>query len=297
MKRTGQPRSQAGAARIHWEVWDIDGRPSGLRGNANLASFATFSRSLRNLITPASAAIKTKLTVGAFYQGFVTIDLVTGATSLPPTASAYPFADGNRLEGYVYYSRFSQGAVSGLAMVPIESFPTIDNSDLRVGFYVQFPPEADPEDHRESLTPGARSRANCLAGSLPCVFDTTIDRIDLRTLQAPAGAATSFGVIFAWAPGHPGGPSTLCDEFHDCDGPFSFTQYNESGGVVATGMQRLDHAVNVIPFTGTQAGWYRMRDVLNAGHLVTQFYAFSVNLANPGSSGQWENALEGFIKP
>jgi hypothetical protein len=289
---------KSGTARIHYEVWDIDGRPSGLRGNATLASFATFSRSMRSLITPASATIKTKLKVGAFYQGFVTIDLVTASTALAPTSGSYPFSNDNRLEGNIYYSRIAQGAVSGLTMVPIESFPAIDNSDVRVGFYVGFPPAADPDDHREQLTPGARSCAHNLASSQPCGFDLILDRIDLRTFQAPAGTGSSFGVVFSWDPGDPGGPSNRCEDFDDCDPNFPFTQYNEAGAVVASGTRRLDHAVNVIPFTGTQPGWFTLKEVANAGHLVTSFYAFSVNIASPaGGTNRWEDAFEGYIQP
>jgi hypothetical protein len=289
---------KSGTARIHYEVWDIDGRPSGLRGNATLASFATFSRSMRSLITPASAAIKSKLKVGGFYQGFVTIDLVAAATSEDPVFGDYPFANDNRLEGNIYYSRIAQGAVSGLAMVPIESFPAISNNDVRIGFYDRFPPTDNPDDHREALTPWARSCAHHLAASEACVVEFFLERIDLRTFQAPAGAGSSFGVIFGWDPGQPGGPSNRCEDFLDCDPKFSYTQYNEAGGVVASGTLRLDHAVNVIPFVGTQPGWFTVREVANAGHLVTSFYAFSVNMSNPaGGMNRWEDAFEGYILP
>lgn len=290
--------AKAGKALIHYEVWNIDGRPVGLNGNATLSSFATFSRSMRNLIAPASADIKAKLKVGDFYQGFVTIDAVTVGTSQPPTG-VFPFSDDNRLEGYFYYTRTSEGAVSGLSMVPIESYPTLSSSDVRAGFYT-LPPTADPTDHREAITPGSRHCVDRLAIGEACGFDFIADRIDLRVFRSlPAAGASSFGVIFTWSPLDPGGPSIKCDsDPGNCDASaFSYTQYNEAGGVVASGTRRLDHAVNVIPFVGTKPGWYTIRNVPNAGHTNTQFYAFSVNAAAPPGGLRWENAFEGFIQP
>ena len=75
---------------IHYQFWDIDGNATGLQGNVVLAARDTWSVALRDLITPASAPIKTQLTDGEFYRGFLTIDLVTAPTALHPAPGRLP---------------------------------------------------------------------------------------------------------------------------------------------------------------------------------------------------------------
>jgi hypothetical protein len=107
---------------IHYHVWNIDGEASLLNANITLDPRETWSATMGDLISSASATTKTLLTDGTsgFYRGFVTIDIVTAATSLDPTEGGYPFRNANFLEGYIYYARILQGSVTGLDMIPIE---------------------------------------------------------------------------------------------------------------------------------------------------------------------------------
>src|SRR5687768_12770640 len=61
---------------IHYHVWDIDGNPTALNGNVTLGPSATWNVAMRDLLNGAAPAVRTQLTTGPFYRGFVTIDAV-----------------------------------------------------------------------------------------------------------------------------------------------------------------------------------------------------------------------------
>src|SRR5687768_4665020 len=91
-----------GSRIIHFHVWDIDGNATGLHGNVTLGARASWDAAMRDLLAAADPSVRTQLTEGAFYRGFVTIDVVSAATPLAPTESTFPFSDANVLEGYAY---------------------------------------------------------------------------------------------------------------------------------------------------------------------------------------------------
>src|SRR6185436_979948 len=97
-------------------------------------SLDSWSAAMRDLLNTASPATRAALTEGEFYRGFVTIDVVTAATALNPRQASYPFGTSNALEGFIYYTRLSQGSANGLAMVPLESVPGTTNTFMS-GFY------------------------------------------------------------------------------------------------------------------------------------------------------------------
>src|SRR5690349_16921738 len=79
-----------GTVTFHYHVWDIDGNATGLNGNITLNSLDSWSAALRDLLNTASPAVRTQLTQGAYYRGFVTIDVVSSATALSPLQGGYP---------------------------------------------------------------------------------------------------------------------------------------------------------------------------------------------------------------
>lgn len=279
----------AGIARFHYHVFDIDGRPTALNGNIVLGAFGTWSASMRDLIAAASPAARIQLTNLGFYRGFMTIDLVTAATGLPPTNGSFPFANANRLEGYVYYAH-PPLPVSGMSMVAIEAFPTVPDSDSAVGFYSH--PLSN--DNREDLGPFNRQCAARRAIGQGCGgIDFILSRIDMRVLVTPSPSKTRL-VIFTWDPTHPGGPSVHCDASPgECDSSsFPYRRYNESGVLIDSRSVRLDHVVNIGDITSGAPGWVSVSN-LPSVHVNTNFYAFSFNRAAPG----WETLFEAFIDP
>lgn len=282
---------------FHYHVWDIDGNPTALQGNVTLGSLGTWSAAMRNLLTAASPAVRTQLTEGAFYRGFVTIDVVTAATALNPQQSGYPFSQDNALEGFTYYTRLSQGSANGLAMVPIEAVPNTANSLLR-GFYRS-------SDLREEIDTTARVCAQSLAVGAVCPAVTgsdNIDRFHLRIFRSTPLSGSSRAIIFTWTSNRRGGPSVLCDvPANNCASSYVFRQYDESGGFVQDSSLRLNHVVNVIEdshILGFQAGWLSILNVPNALS-DTQAYAFSFNSASPSGNTAltWDAIFEGYIVP
>lgn len=284
---------------IHYHVWDIDGSATGLNGNIALAALESWSAAMRDLINTAAPAVRTQLTEGSFYRGFVTIDVVTAATALSPLQGGYPFGTANLLEGFIYYTRLSQGSANGLAMVPLESVPAATDSFMR-GFY-------STGDNREEIDSTARFCAQQLstnpAGTTACneaADDRDVDRFHLRIFRSTPLTGTSRAVIFAWKPGLVGGPSVFCDS-NPCASSYTFRQRNEAGALVQNTTIRLDHVVNVIEnsqITGTLAGWLSVFDVPNV-QIDTQVYAFSFNSAAPAGNPNltWDAIFEGYIAP
>jgi len=289
-----------GSVTFHYHVWDIDGNATGLNGNITLNSLDSWSAALRDLLNTTSPAVRTQLTEGAFYRGFITIDVVTAATALNPREASYPFSSNNALEGFIYYTRLSQGSANGLAMVPVESVPGTTDSFM-TGFY-------SSGDDREEIDSTSRFCTNQLATTpgttTACSTgsdDSDIDRFHLRIFRSTPLTGSSRGVIFTWRPGAVGGPSVYCDGPDPCSPTYIFRQYDEDGTFVQDTTIRLDHVVNVIEnsqIVGAQAGWLSILDVPNA-QIDTQVYAFSINSAAPAGNPNltWDAIFEGYIVP
>ena len=283
---------------FHYHVWDVDGSATGLNGNITLNSLDSWSAAMRDLINTAAPAVRTQLTEGSYYRGFMTIDVVTAATALNPLQGGYPFGSTNALEGFTYYTRLSQGSANGLAMVPLESVPATTDSFMR-GFY--------GAGDREEIDSTARFCAQQLAtnpgGTTACATasdDEDIDRFHLRIFRSTPLSGSSRAVIFTWKPGLVGGPSDFCDS-NPCASAYTFRQYDEGGNAVQNTTIRLDHVVNVIEnsqITGTLAGWLSIFDVPNV-QVDTQVYAFSFNSAAPAGNPDltWDAIFEGYVVP
>ncbi len=282
---------------FHYHVWDIDGNATPIHGNITLGSLGTWTAAMRNILNAATPEQRNLLAVGDFYRGFVTIDVVTAATALNPRQPDYPFSQENALEGFIYYTRLSQGSANGLAMVALEAIPATANSLLR-GFY-------RAGDLREEIDANARVCAQALATGAPCPATAAgddIDRFHLRVFRSTPLNGSSRAVIFAWTLGRPDGPSLICDDpGAGCASSYTFRQYNESGAIVQDTTLRLPNVVNVISdsrILGDQAGWISVFDVPNIA-FDTQVYAFSFNSAFPsGNVGlTWDAIFEGYIVP
>lgn len=282
---------------FHYHVWDIDGNATPISGNITLGNLGSWTAAMRNLLNAASPAARNQLADGDFYRGFVTIDVVTASTDLNPRQVGYPFAQSNALEGFIYYTRLSQGSANGLAMVPIEAIPNTANSLLR-GFYRSG-------DLREEIDSNARTCAQALASGAACpaaAAGDNIDRFHLRIFRSTPLNGNSRGVIFTWTLGRPDGPSLICDEpASNCPSSYVFRQYDESGAVIQDTTLRLPHVVNLIAdsrILGSQAGWLSVFGVPNVFN-DTQVYAFSFNSAFPSGdvSLTWDAIFEGYIVP
>ncbi len=283
---------------FHYHVWDIDGTATGLNGNITLNSLDSWSAAMRDLINTAAPAVRTQLTEGSFYRGFMTIDVVTAATALNPLQGGYPFGSTNALEGFTYYTRLSQGSANGLAMVPLESVPGTTDSFMS-GFYGS----GDREEIDSTARFCAQQLATNPAGTTGCATasdDEDIDRFHLRIFRSTPLSGSSRAVIFTWRPGLTEGPSVFCDS-DPCASAYTFRQYDEGGNVVQDTTIRLDHVVNVIEnsqITGALAGWLSIFDVPNV-QVDTQVYAFSFNSAAPAGNPDltWDAIFEGYILP
>lgn len=280
---------------FHYHVWDIDGNPTGLNGNITLTSLASWTAAMRDLLNTASPAVRTQLTEGSFYRGFVTIDAVTAATALNPRAVGYPFSNDNVFEGFIYYTRLSQGSANGIAMVALETVPATADSFLR-GFYIS-------SDRREEIDPTGRRCAKLRAngGAGPCSgLDGPLARIHMRIFRSTPLNGSSRAVVFTWALGLTGGPSVYCDvPANGCASSYIYRQYDESGNIVVNGTIRLDHVVNVIEnsgLVGNLAGWISIFNIPNV--LVDlQVYGFSFNSANPAGNPNltWDAIFEAYV--
>lgn len=282
---------------FHYHVWDIDGNATPIHGNITLGSLGTWTAAMRNILNAATPEQRNLLADGDFYRGFVTIDVVTAATALNPRQADYPFSQENALEGFIYYTRLSQGSANGLAMVPIEAIPATANSLLR-GFY-------RAGDLREEIDANARACAQALATGAACpaaAAGDDIDRFHLRVFRSTPLNGTSRAVIFTWTLGRPDGPSLICDDpGAGCPSSYTYRQYDESGAIVQNTTLRLPSVVNLISgsrILGDQAGWISVFDVPNVAN-DTQVYAFSFNSAFPsGDVGlTWDAIFEGYIVP
>ena len=284
---------------FHYHVWDVDGNATGLNGNITLGSVASWSVAMRDLLNTAAPAVRTQLTQGAFYRGFMTLDVVTAPTALNPRQAMYPFGTTNALEGFIYYTRLSQGSANGLAMVALENVAGTTNSFMR-GFYSNA-------DNREEIDSTARFCANQVStnpgGTTACSTgsdDSDIDRFHLRIFRSAPLTGSSRAVIFTWRPGLAGGPSVFCDT-NPCDSAYTYRQYDEGGTALVSSTIRLDHVVNIIEdsqLVGTQSGWLSIFDVPNV-QIDSHVYAFTFNSAAPAGNPNltWDAIFEGYIIP
>ncbi len=287
--RTGSERT------FHYHVWDIDGNPTTLRGNVILPAFGSWSAAMRDLLNSGPAAARTALTEGAFYRGFITIDGVTASTNLNPRQGGFPFSNSNVLEGYIYYTRLSQGSANGLAMVPLEALPGTADVFVR-GFYTGF-------DDREEIDTSARRCAHNLASGDACgALDSDIDHLNLRVFRSAPLSGQTRAIVFTWLLGQTGGLSTYCDvPANSCASTYDFRQLNEAGVVLQDGTLRFDHVVNIIPnsfLVGTESGFFRIINIPDPIEDV-QIYGFAFNSANPAGDPNltWDAIFEAFIDP
>lgn len=282
---------------VHYHVWDIDGNPTDLQGNISLGGVSSWSAAMRDLLNTSTPSVRSQLTEGAFYRGFVTIDVVSAPTALNPREAGYPFAADNQIEGFIYYTRLSQGSANGLAMVALESVPPSTDGFLS-GFYTGG-------DNREEIDSTARHCAQQLTTGVACTTvgdDSDINRIHLRIFRSTPLNGSSRAVVFTWIGARTGGPSPYCDiPANGCAAAYTFRQYNEAGATIQDATIRLNHVVNLIPDTsllGSEAGFISIFDVPNV-NVDTQFYGFSFNSANPvaNPSLTWDAIFEGYILP
>lgn len=286
---------------FHYHVWDVNGNATGLNGNITLNNLDSWSAAMRDLLNTAAPAVRTQLTQGAFYRGFVTIDVVSAATALNPLQAGYPFADTNALEGFIYYTRLSQGSANGLNMLALESVPNTTDSFMR-GFYSNG-------DNREEIDSTARFCAHQVstnpAGTTACSTasdDSDIDRYHLRIFRSAPLSGSSRAIVFTWRPGLAGGPSVYCDvPANSCANNYIFRQYDEDGTFIQDTTIRLPRVVNVIEnvqIAGSASGWLSIFDVPSV-QIDMQTYAFSFNSAAPAGNPNltWDAIFEGYVIP
>jgi hypothetical protein len=280
--------------RFHYHVWDVDGNPTGLNGNILLGGLGTWDVAMRDLLTVAAAGVRTQLTEGLFYRGFITIDTVTADTALAPTEVGFPFSDADVLEGFIYYTRLSQGSANGLAMVALESVPAPTNSLLR-GFY-------RASDLREEIDPSGRRCAARLTAGLDCAsgIDGPLARIHMRVFRSIPFNGSTRAVVFTWTPTRTGGPSIWCDNpANSCNPNYIMRQYDQDGAILLNTTTRLDHVVNVIEnssLVGSDSGWLSIFNITNV-LIDLQVYGFSFNSANPAGNPDltWDAIFEAYI--
>lgn len=220
---------------------------------------------------------------------------MTADTALPPTEAAFPFSDANVLEGFIYYTRLSQGSANGLAMVPLETVPVTSSGLLRE-FYRN-------SDNREEIDATSRRCAARLAAGDPCVqseLEGPLARVHMRVFRSVPLNGSTRAVVFTWVAGVEGGPSILCDNpANDCSPTYILRQYNQDGDILLNTTTRLDHVVNVIEnstLAGTESGWLSIFNIPNV--LVDlQVYGFSFNSANPAGNPNltWDAIFEAYI--
>jgi hypothetical protein len=269
---------------IHWQVWDMDGNATPLKGNVTLQG--SWVSDFGTILGGASGATLTQLTDGSFYHGFMTIDMVTAATSLLPTDPAYPFSGTNCLTGWTYYVRLSEGSSNGLPMVHIEGGLAASIHENIKGFY-------QAGDDREEIDDHSRYSADLATNGL-AIADDPNNKIDYTISRVYCqGNAETRIILWAWAPAQYGTTSKPSD--HVEGGPFQYWQFNESGTQIANSTVALNHIVNVINVPGDTNGQVWINNIPENFNV----YAFSINsannVANPALT--WDALFESTILP
>jgi len=257
---------------------------------------------MRDLISPLPAATRDQLLVtrsdGPVWRGFLTIDGVTGPIvgSLRPTQQGYPFSNVNDLIGFAYYARLSKGSASGISIVPLEATSAAAHFNLR-GFYA-----SNPSDIREEIDADARwcAASRVTNGTSACPEDPSHSfGVASRYLRLSALNGSSRFVVFAWDTFLPdeGGPSTICANHPSLGCPVSYTyrRFAADGSEALVQQATLPHVVNVIDVGGNDAASVSFVGIPNTSG-ATQFFALSLNSANPGSNPNltWDALFEGF---
>lgn len=279
---------------FHFQVWDRDGNAVPISMNVTLHSAESWDVAMRDILNTASPSALSALTVGSYYIGFVTIDVVTAATSLNPRQAGYPFSSENALEGYIYYTRLSEGSANGLPMVPLEAVSATLDGYLR-DFY--------SGGSREEIDGDARACADQLIKEIPCTGDNDglLARIHFRQFGYNPLNGTTRLVIFAWNTfiSNFTGPSVYCDAHPaTCDSTYPFKIYRPDGTTWYDSPIRLDHVVNTIDIIASTSGWASLWNLpeINAD---LQVYAFSLNSAKPAANPDlnWDAIFEAYIYP
>lgn len=282
---------RAGSRTVHWEFYDRDGNAtSNLYGNFTIGGGETWSRSVRDLINDrATSGDRSNLTVGAYYQGFITFDVVTADTAGTPFDVGYPWGTANVLLGYTYYTRLAEGSSNGIPMIHLE-YTAPGTSIYQEGFYSL----GSNPSYREEIDADARYCVGRLSTGNACVPDPDdkVDTIRSRAFTSSALNGSSRVVIFTWNTYRPdeGGPSAICQANPGlgCAQSYTYHRYDESGTRVVDTTMRLDHVVNVVSISGGGSGEQIWHNIPNANG-ATQIFALSFNTAKPPGAGQnWD---------
>jgi hypothetical protein len=268
---------------IHWQVWDINGNATSLKGNV------TFSGSwVSSFSAILGGSPPAELVDGSFYRGFMTIDIVTASTSLLPTDGAYPFSSQNCLTGWTYYVRLLEGAANGIPMIHIEAGLGGSVNDNLKGFY-------GFDDGREEIDNNSRYGARLLSHEQPPLPVTGVDpnqKTDYVLSRVyNQGNGESRIVLWAWAPaGH--GTTAKPSDF-PAGGAFQYWHFNEAGVQIANTTVALNHIVNVINVPGDTNGQVWITNIPDNFNV----YAFSFNAANFSGNPDitWEAMFESTI--
>ena len=260
---------------LHWEAWDVEGLPIDLAGNVSLEEYEAWVIDFKTLLTSADAGQRSQLTDGSFYHGFLTIDLVTSATNLPPTDAAYPFASANCLKGVIYYVRLVEGAANGISAIHIEGGVSGALSANVRGFY-------QDSDNREEIDNHARYYAERTTRTLAVIDDPddSLDAIISRVFLSPTLNGSSRIVVWAWGP--PAWP--VQGPGDGGRGPFTARHRGEDGRTVSTQFLELRRVVNIINVSGTANGEIWIEGLPENFNV----YAFSFNSAEGNAAQTWE---------
>lgn len=283
--------------RIHYEVWDVNGIPAALFGDVLLPANGSEPLSMRALITAADAAVGSDLTLGDFYQGFVTIDATTANTELLPLDDEYPFSNRNALTGWMYYTRLTAGSSNGLPMLHLEHVGS-DVEGLLRDFYLP------DHDGREEMDLSARlcaaGRTRQLAadpfGACEDFAADTLSEMHFRLFLGAELNGESRVIVFTWVPGLIGGPTILCAD-EGCPTTYAVGAGNEAGDTADITDIELPGVVNVLDIAGSDSGFLTIRDLPDV-FADLQIYGFSFNSARPDSAGlNWDAIFEATIIP
>lgn len=267
---------------VHWQLWDINGNATPLKGNVTFnGSWVT---DFGTILSGASPATLTQLTQDSFYRGFMTIDRVTAATDLLPIEAAYPFSPVNCLTGNTYYVRLLEGAANGIPMIHIEGGVPGTVTNFARGFY-------QTTDDREEIDNHARhfaylvSHGQAFAGDSNNKTDYTVSRVYCQ------GNGESRIVVWAWAAADVDTNSPPSD--HPEGGSFQYWQFDEAGSQVADTTVALNHIVNVINVPGDTNGQVWITNIPNNYNVYVMSFNSANNVANPALT--WEAMFESLI--
>lgn len=252
---------------------------------------------MRDLLGSQGVHVKNQLTVGdQAYRGFVSIDVVTTATTIDPRQLNYPLSMANDIEGFIYYTRLAEGSANGLRMLPLETFARSKYSSQYQGFYHE-------DDNLEVISNRARKCAQSITTGYSCGGGFTISSLDNRLFgSTPLNGRTRL-IVFMWEPryGEEAGPTDFCLRNASWPGcvengtVYRMTIYPESGSAVASEIT-LPNVVNVIDLEVPYSGRVRIENIPDYHQL---FYTFAFNSAYPSDNPAltWDAIFEGYVVP